>query len=171
MPVVIGKKRTKVPAAASQSVPRRAKKMSNEDEIEIPATQKPKKVKAKVVKEPKWKTVLKIGKWNPNIKLVDLEKEKSGKDSHPNYQCCLACNIRNVYRAISTKNAGLLKTLVYDVEHVPTVNTGWSHNSQLSSLVTLVQNSEDMNILKAAFDVDVTNFRSNVGTFASVDND
>ena len=85
--------------------------------------------KVKPIKEPKWKNVLKIGKWNPNTKLVESEIEKSGKDAIPIYNCCLSCNVRNVYRAISTKNAPLLKALVYDVAHVPTVNCGWSHDS------------------------------------------
>lgn len=49
----IGKKRGRNPAAASQSVSRRAKKLTDDDEVEVPKSSRTKK--PKVVKEPKWK--------------------------------------------------------------------------------------------------------------------
>jgi len=110
-------------------VSRRAKKLTESDEVEMPKSQKPTKIK--VEKQPKWKSVFKLGKWNPNTKIVETEYEKSANDSKPIYTCCLACNVRNIYRAIETRNKDLLRTLIHDVKNIPTVNCGWSHNSQL----------------------------------------
>jgi hypothetical protein len=160
----IGKKRGRNPAAASQSVSRRAKKLTEDDEVDMPKSSRAKNTK--VAKEPKWKSVLKIGKWNPNTKLIETEAEKSAKNSSPVYSCCLACNVRNVYRAIETRDQQLLKTLVHDVKNVPTVNCGWSQNSELQSLLTLLVSTGDIGLLKAAFDINLTDYRSQVATFA-----
>lgn len=110
--------------------------------------------------------MFKIGKWNPNTKIVEKEIEKSTNDSRPIYTCCLACNLRNIYRAIETKDKILLKTLIHDIKNIPTVNCGWSHDSQMHSLLTMLIKSGDIALLKAAFDVNLNDFRSAVGTFA-----
>lgn len=51
---------------------RKIKKLDNDDEKVISMTQKQPKVKPeKIIPKPKWKLVLKIGKWNPNTKIIE----------------------------------------------------------------------------------------------------
>jgi hypothetical protein len=154
--VEIGKKRRVNPGKQSQSVVGRIKKLNDGGEKIIPSTQKV----LKPVTQPKWKEDLKIGKWNPNTVIVEDEVEKLSRKPEPIFSCCLSCNIRNVCRAIETKNATLLSKLVYDVKNIPTLNCGWSHGSMFQSLMTMILKSGDMGLMRAAFDLNLNSFRS-----------
>ena len=116
-----------------------------------------------MIKEPKWKDVLKIGKWNPNTKIIEVEDEKTHPNPHPLYNCCLDCNNRNIYRAITMNQKGLLSNLVHDVKHIPNVNSGWSHDSMFQSMLALVLRTGDLSMMKAAFDVKLGAFKSSIG--------
>lgn len=154
--VEIGQKRRVNPGKQSQSVASRIKKLNDGGEKIVPSTQKV----AKPVKQPKWKEVLKIGKWNPNTVIVQDEVEKLSRNPEPLFKCCLSCNIRNVYRAIETKNVALLSKLVYDCKNIPTLNCGWSSGSMFQSLMTMILKSADMSLMRAVFDLNLNNFRS-----------
>jgi hypothetical protein len=76
------------------------------------------------VKAPK-PQVFKLGKWNPDIQIVDFDPAKTGSEKDIRRLCCKRCSAKNIHRAIWTKDFALLKKLMLDVENVGSSMAFW----------------------------------------------
>ena len=70
---------------------------------------KAKVVKPKAKKGKKMPTEFKKGKWNPEVKLIKIEKQKEEDSGDLQLDCCVRCNNKNIIRATITGNERLLK--------------------------------------------------------------
>lgn len=104
--VELGKKRLAPATSLTQpDTVRKVKKLNDGTTKNIEVQVKPKKP----AKKP---TVFKLGKWNPDTEIVEVENDMEDPSKHPIYDCCLACNRANVFRAINNNDLALFKTLL-----------------------------------------------------------
>lgn len=147
---LIGKKRQ--PAEKIQEIQpspkaRKAKKVSVDDrkdvkaevktESEYRSSSQPAKPK-KTVKKP---TEFKVGRWNPNTEIVEKEIEKLDDSDDVQFKCCLKCNARNVMRAILTNNKFLLRRVMHDHKHIPSLDLPWSTQCPMRPLQIIANQS------------------------------
>ena len=83
-------------------------------------------VKGKAKKVQKMPTIFKKGKWNPDVKLVDLDKYKEDDKSDLYLDCCIRCNNKNIIRAAITENERLLKMGIEQKKKISQLTAYWS---------------------------------------------
>ena len=82
--------------------------------------------------------------------LVESELDKLGPSNEPKYGCSIACNTKNVWRAIYTRNFDLLKTLVEDKKNIHSLNKPWSVDVTLAPVQYILMKN-DLDLLKILY--------------------
>lgn len=88
-------------------------------------TSAPKKKPAVKKEKPPKPQVYKLGKWNPDIEIIDIDPAKTGNEKEIRRVCCKRCSAKNIHRAIWTKDFVLLKKLMMDFENVASCTAHW----------------------------------------------
>ena len=109
-------------------------RISSEEVVEVKQKKAPKPKKA-----PAKPAVFKLGKWNPDIEIIESEETKTSDSNELQYGCCTRCTNRNVHRAVLTGNLELLKKCIYDKKRVTNLNAYWSADLKVTPLQMMVE--------------------------------
>ena len=93
---------------------------------------------SKAKKEPEFK----LGKWNPQIKLVEVDKDLESRENHPDYSCCVRCNNKNVFRAAVTGNLALMDKVMRDAKKVSNLTAFWSSDLEKTPLEFILESND-----------------------------
>lgn len=99
---------------------------------------KVKVVKEKIKKAPKRPKEFKKGRWNPDVELVDIDREKEDPSKELIIGCCTRCNNRNIIRATITENEILLKNGIAATKKISNLIAYWSPECKWTSLEHIV---------------------------------
>ena len=86
--------------------------------------------------------MFKIGKWNPDVVVIDHELAKFGVDNKLDTSCCPRCSNKDVHRAALTGNIHLLKACMQDKFNVTNLNAPWSCEVNITPLDLLLMKSD-----------------------------
>jgi len=80
------------------------------------------------------------GKINPEIALLNFDKQREATDEQPFIDCCTECSDRNPIRAVLTNNLPLMNACIASVKNLSTIHDTWSveitYNAFYYALVT-----------------------------------
>lgn len=84
--------------------------------------------------------------------LVDFEPNKETEGDELIKECCLKCNLKNVWRSLYTDNKTLLRKCVYDSKQIANLDPHWGPEGIDSPINWMVRN-EKLDFLDILLDV------------------
>ena len=97
---------------------------------------------------PKKPTVFKLGKWNPDIEIIQEDKERDSEVAEISRECCTRCSNRNVHRAALTGNQALLNKCIFDTKSITSLNAFWGPDDPRTPMEMLLRLG-DMSLLES----------------------
>lgn len=97
---------------------------------------------------PQKPTVFKLGKWNPDIEVIQENKERDSEAAEITKECCTRCNNRNVHRAALTGNRALLNKCIFDTKSITNLNAYWGPDDHQTPMELLLRLG-DMSLLES----------------------
>jgi len=90
----------------------------------------------------------KLGKWNPDAVMIEVDREKQDKESNLIRDCCIRCNNKNVCRAVLTKNKKLLETCIQSKDQISHLTDFWSSDVPKTPIDYIIE-ADDVHLLEA----------------------